>query len=286
VLLLPLQPINLIDDGLLGAIAERVFGSVGRDQNEFARAEEWYSRTFACERCHRVSRFSRANHNAWNELISYLTGGLLYGREVAKPRDFYARKRPFRPRLRAAPRREQVLRRVLNGWTIRQICRDLGITRDCLGHHIRSICRQEHVKNRHELARKLNSAHPQPLTQREGAAERRERMLPLLLRGYSCRQIMTALSIDLSTAWRTIYAIYREHGLQGSGSECQRLLAEKLKCALPVGRARRRGEGRNQIKQGPGELRPITFGVIGTLLATRPNLPSPAPSLTRLDLPT
>jgi DNA-binding NarL/FixJ family response regulator len=226
VLLLPVRPVNLIETHLLRRIVTRVRRSGECGGIDFARPEDWYARTFACERCHPVSRFSRAHNNAWCQLISYLTGGLLYGREVAKPADFQARKRPFRPRLRAAPRREQVLRRVLNGWTTRQICRDLGVSRDCLGHHIRSICRQESVKNRHELAAKLKSSHPQPLSQKEGAARRREQVLPLLLRGDSYGRIMAALSLDVSTVRRDVHAIYREHGVGGWGA--RRRLAEKL----------------------------------------------------------
>src|SRR5687767_2560939 len=42
---------------------------------------------FACCTCHDVLNFSRVNADAWNHLICHLSGGLLYGHEVAKPAD-------------------------------------------------------------------------------------------------------------------------------------------------------------------------------------------------------
>src|SRR5207302_1418593 len=41
--------------------------------------------TFACDKCHRIKRFSRCDPNAWNEAVTYLSAGLLYGREVQRP---------------------------------------------------------------------------------------------------------------------------------------------------------------------------------------------------------
>lgn len=124
--------------------------------------------SFACYACHRVRTFSRIDSkNSWNELVSYLSGGLLYGREVERPSWFDTRakrKQAFRPRpTRAAPRRQQVLRRMLNGWTILQIARDLKMSKQQASDSIRILCRQEGAKNRRELARKLGSPHFQPM---------------------------------------------------------------------------------------------------------------------------
>ncbi len=41
--------------------------------------------SFACEKCHRLRRQSRTDPNAWNELVTYLSAGLLYGHEVDRP---------------------------------------------------------------------------------------------------------------------------------------------------------------------------------------------------------
>jgi hypothetical protein len=56
-------------------------------------------RSLACERCWRVKRQTFADSTGWNELVSYLSGGLLYGREVARPGDWvFERKRAYRQR--------------------------------------------------------------------------------------------------------------------------------------------------------------------------------------------
>jgi hypothetical protein len=50
----------------------------------------WYDpwagrRQLACEKCWGIQGTSMATYRGWNDLVSYLSGGLLYGREVAKP---------------------------------------------------------------------------------------------------------------------------------------------------------------------------------------------------------
>ena len=42
-------------------------------------------RSFACARCWRVKGFSLLRGRGWNEFITHVSGGLLYGREVKKP---------------------------------------------------------------------------------------------------------------------------------------------------------------------------------------------------------
>ena len=55
----------------------------------------------ACDTCHRVTGIGRAQPAAWNDIICYLTGGLLYGREVPKPPWFtQSASIPARPLLR------------------------------------------------------------------------------------------------------------------------------------------------------------------------------------------
>jgi len=62
-------------------------------------------RRLACERCWGVRRVSFEGYRGWNELVTYLSGGLLYGREVARPSDFaFERKRAYQPRGRRGGR--------------------------------------------------------------------------------------------------------------------------------------------------------------------------------------
>jgi hypothetical protein len=53
--------------------------------------------TFACEKCHKIRRVSRCDPNAWNEIVTYLSAGLLYGREVERPSWFAKSRRVGRP---------------------------------------------------------------------------------------------------------------------------------------------------------------------------------------------
>lgn len=58
-------------------------------------------RSLACERCWRIKRQTFTNSTGWNELVTYLTGGLLYGHEVEKPSGFaYERRRKYAKRAR------------------------------------------------------------------------------------------------------------------------------------------------------------------------------------------
>jgi len=54
---------------------------------------------FACVKCHKVRYFSRVDRNSWNQLVTHLSAGLLYGHEVEKPAWLTPdRKRAYRPR--------------------------------------------------------------------------------------------------------------------------------------------------------------------------------------------
>jgi len=72
-------------------------------------------RRLACEHCWKLRRVRFTDHRGWNELVSYLSGGLLYGREVEKPSDFeYERRVAYKPR-RASSRRGRGMGRVEPG---------------------------------------------------------------------------------------------------------------------------------------------------------------------------
>jgi len=42
-------------------------------------------RSFACDQCWQIKRFSICDYRGWNEFVTYISGGLLYGREVDRP---------------------------------------------------------------------------------------------------------------------------------------------------------------------------------------------------------
>ncbi len=84
---------------------------------------------FACRKCHRVVYFSPVQRGSWNQYVTYLSAGLLYGHEVEKPAWFRPeRRQAYRPLPRAKPslRQQQVLAGLKKGWTMKQIAQDLG----------------------------------------------------------------------------------------------------------------------------------------------------------------
>jgi DNA-binding NarL/FixJ family response regulator len=168
--------------------------------------------------------------NFWNQLISCLTGGMLYGREVQKPPSFQPHRQRTRIRQlnRAAPRRRQVLTRILNGWSVQQICRDLQMNYHVVHNHISHLCREEDVPDRHALVAKLGGSKSPPFNQIERAGIRRFRVQELLLQGCTYKQIMQKLDIDFPTINRDTQTIYKLHGVSGGGQKARRALAAKL----------------------------------------------------------
>lgn len=56
-------------------------------------------RSLACRQCWRVRNGGAAERHGWNEFVTHLSGGLLFGSEVQKPSDFeYERRRPRKAR--------------------------------------------------------------------------------------------------------------------------------------------------------------------------------------------
>jgi DNA-binding NarL/FixJ family response regulator len=146
---------------------------------------------FACRRCHRVKFFSRLQSEAWNDLIAYMTAGLLYGREVPRPAWFTPdRKRPYKPMPnRSAPKREQVLERLLKGWPRTRIAADLGMTAGALSQQMWKIFKQHRVRTYAALLRK----HDKPLP--PNLQLRRHRVLHHLKSGHSQAEIAKAMGI-------------------------------------------------------------------------------------------
>ena len=102
--------------------------------------------------------FCRVDRNGWNELVCYLSGGLLYGSEVQRPSWLTPdRKRPYRAIPSRAPseRRAQVQERLLKGWSYKRIAQDLGVAEGTIMGCASRVYAQHGVHSRAELARKL-----------------------------------------------------------------------------------------------------------------------------------
>jgi DNA-binding NarL/FixJ family response regulator len=188
--------------------------------------------TFACKRCHRVRSFYETDGSGWNVLIAHLTAGLLYGCEVRPPRWYrigQGRKmRRVRQMTREAPRRQMVLRRLLNGWSVKRIARDMEISLRTVHQHIDALCRQEDVADRHALAAKLGAKCSPPLNNWERAGVRRAAVMRMMLEGATYREIMAELKLEPTPVYEDVSAIFRLHGIEGSGAAARRALAEKL----------------------------------------------------------
>jgi hypothetical protein len=149
---------------------------------------------FACRACHQV-RFPRGWHrHSWNEIVAYLSGGLLYGYEVERPKKMNTkRKVPYSPRANAAPAklRMEVVEQLLAGRTMKQIARDLGLATRVIHQH---ACRAYKDHGVHCL-RELLAKHGQPDRPRKGRLFLEARCVRamaeaganLLLRGVSSR---------------------------------------------------------------------------------------------------
>jgi DNA-binding NarL/FixJ family response regulator len=128
------------------------------------RRERWEMR-FLCKACHGVRCVSFMHVNAWNEIVAYLSGGLLYGREV--PRQVQtgdpARRRQkykARPTYWPSERREAVLRLLREGLSVEEMAQKLGRAATSVYHHVKRIQDEHGVKTRGALARKLGFVTP------------------------------------------------------------------------------------------------------------------------------
>jgi DNA-binding CsgD family transcriptional regulator len=203
--------------------------------------------TFACGRCHGVYFFSSIADGAWNEVIGYLTGGMLYGCEVERPASFVPERRRARIRMVncAAPVRRKVLARLRNGWSSFQIARDLQLTVANVRNHVRKICMEEDVADVHALAEKLKFAVSPPLNYVERAAARRFAVKEMLLLDCTQKEIAEKLGTDRVTVVRDVNAIYKVHGIKGQGYWGRRRLAEKLGVVF----VSKRDEIRKRVKE-------------------------------------
>jgi hypothetical protein len=147
-LYLPMAFYNALD-GLMGDAIEREVVA-----NLPAVPVKRYGRGggFACKDCYHVRNFSRDNHNFWNAVVGYLTGGLMYGYEVEKPpwltRD---RKRAYTPRatVRPAWRREQVRELLERGKSYKEIAQELAMKVQTVYVHAQRVKRMKRINIEH-----------------------------------------------------------------------------------------------------------------------------------------
>jgi hypothetical protein len=67
-------------------------------------------RRLACRHCWRVRNGGAAERHGWNEFVTHLSGGLLYGKEVKRPEGFgYERRRAYVKRPRKTTRQHGAL---------------------------------------------------------------------------------------------------------------------------------------------------------------------------------
>lgn len=110
--------------------------------------------TFGCVLCHRVQYWTRVGTRGWNQMIAYISGGLLYGAEVQRPKWLTQdRKRAFarRPNRQVTARHGEVQDRLIAGMTYNQIAKDLGIALPTVCFHAKRIYKRHGVHSRAAL---------------------------------------------------------------------------------------------------------------------------------------
>jgi hypothetical protein len=168
VIFYPLPPINLLRGGFGCLVPDDVIDPVLALLPPIDNLRR--ARGFACDLCHGVRPFSRVDRNGWNETVCYLTGGLVYGREVPKPSWLTCdRKRAYRPIPSRAPseRRLQVQERLLRGWSYKRIAADMKVAEGTVMGYASRVYAQHGVHGRYELAKKLGINLVRPLRKRE-----------------------------------------------------------------------------------------------------------------------
>lgn len=147
-LYLPLREWTLLDalgvDPLEGrGTAQEALTSQSRGQ--------WHG-SFACAACHGVQMFARLGTIGWNTFVGRMSGGLLFGSEVARPREFAGVRRiRAGARARAMARRERVMGLVGEGLSRERIARVMGVSNSTVERHVRALCAERGVASMREL---------------------------------------------------------------------------------------------------------------------------------------
>ncbi len=129
------------------------------------------NRSFACKVCWKMRNTSLASDIGWNEFVSYLSGGLLYGKEVPRPMEEApaVRRQRFARHPRKSPKNERVLNELLAGFTIKEIAARLDMNYMAAWRHVFRARREHGVNTNEELISKLRAERnvSPPLTQKK-----------------------------------------------------------------------------------------------------------------------
>jgi DNA-binding CsgD family transcriptional regulator len=204
VLYCPLPPINVLR-GVGCLIEDEVIDAALAHDPPPPRE----ARGFGCVRCHGVCAFSRVSAGSWNAVVCYLSGGLLYGKEVPRPSWLTReRKRAYVPHpTMPLPRRPaEVQALLLKGMKYEQIGRELGITPKSAKTYAGKIYKQHGVHGRAELARKLGVPH-------EALMSKRARVHARVAMGQSTAQIASEAGIARDMVATYAYRFRRANGM-------------------------------------------------------------------------
>jgi DNA-binding CsgD family transcriptional regulator len=169
----------------------------------------------ACHTCHRFNYALPYHAEGWNALIFNLTGGILRGREVARPAGMNRspQRRVDRP-ARRAPVRDRVEQLLLRGVPGPAVAQRLGMQRGTVNAHARMIYKKHGVKNRGELLEKFGVPVPR---------RRAERIVPLLRTGMTIEQIARSAGAHGATVYACLRDLRAEYGV-GTNAEVREIL--------------------------------------------------------------
>ena len=132
-------------------------------------AEQSQPLRFGCGPCSGVTYMSLSTSTGWNQLISYLTRGLLRGPEVPRPqcaagqrKILYAPRRPRSSSPANLRRRAHACKRLMEGWTSARIAAELEVSLATVTEHVKRLYRQHGVRGRYELAARLGAPLQRP----------------------------------------------------------------------------------------------------------------------------
>ncbi len=215
VLFLPVRPINLLSSDLRSLDPNpetRNPNPETRNPNDESAIP--HPSSFACGVCHRVRRFSRCDPNLWNEIVTYLSGGLLFGREVKRPdwfpnrkSQFANRKLPYTPRPTRAPsmRRPQIESMLLSGMSFKDIAAKLHLVKGTVLWYAQQIYKHHGVRTLPQLLTKLG--HPELI---EDSRYKTEEIRARLRAGQSTRQIATELHVPMYSVYNQRVKLLKE----------------------------------------------------------------------------
>jgi DNA-binding NarL/FixJ family response regulator len=151
-----------------------------------------------------------------------MSGGLLYGHEVALPRGLeIRRKNRYVTKPRPAPWRDRVLALVLQGHRRRRIAAELGIKPKHAANHMLTLYRLHGVRSRQALLARFGinfrgtprGDPPTPDTAGQFLPRQLARVASLLKRGMSDQQIAAEMRLSVPTIMDYRCALYRVYAV-------------------------------------------------------------------------